>query len=115
MRNKLHVRRNDVVEVTVGEAKGRRGRVLQAMPDKGKVIVEGVNMVWKHVKPSRQRPRGGRIEMEAPIDVSNVMLLCQNRACERHDRPVRTHAAVREQGVKERVCIKCGGPIVAQQ
>jgi len=115
VRNKPHIRRNDQVEVIVGESKGSRGRVLRVMPHGNRVVVEGVNLVWKHLKPSRERPRGDRVEREAPIAVSNVMLLCQNRACERHDRPVRTRMAVNADRGKDRVCVKCGKPILRQQ
>ena len=115
MRNKAHIRRNDQVEVIAGDSKGKRGRVLRIMPPGNKVVVEGVNLVWRHLKPSRERPRGGRVEREAQVAVSNVMLLCQNRACERHDRPVRTRMAVNPDSTKDRVCIKCGRPIVRQQ
>ena len=114
-RRKLHVRRNDQVEVIAGESKGSRGRVLRVMSRENKVVVEGANLVWKHLKPSRERARGGRVEREAPIDVSNVVLLCQNRACERHDRSVRTRIVVNADRTKDRVCVKCGRPIVTQQ
>ena len=115
VRSKPHIRRNDQVEVMAGESKGSRGRVLRVMPGENKVVVEGVNLVWKHLKPSRERPRGGRVEREAPIAVSNVMLLCQNRACERHDRPVRTRMVVNSDRTKDRVCVRCRRPIVTQQ
>ena len=115
MKRKLHVRTNDMVQVTAGDSKGARGRILRAMPQENKVIVEGVNTVWKHVKPSREQPRGGRIEIEAPLDASNVMLLCQNRECEKHDRPVRSRTERDEGGAKNRVCVHCGHPIVTQE
>jgi large subunit ribosomal protein L24 len=115
MNKKLHVRRNDMVEVITGNDRGQRARVLSAMPREGKVLVEGVNLVWKHVRPSRQHQRGGRIEKEAPMDASNVMLLCQNRECEKHDRPVRTRSAAAQDGTKQRVCVKCGHAIHAQE
>jgi large subunit ribosomal protein L24 len=104
----LHVRKNDTVEVMCGNHRGRRGRVLQAMPKKGEVIVEGVNYVWKHVRPNRQNPRGGRIQIEAAIDASNVLPLCQNRECEKYDHGVRTKAVVSEDGTKARGCGRCG-------
>jgi len=111
MKRKLHVRRGDTVEVISGAARGQRGRVIRAMPDKGKVVVEGVNMVWKHLKRSQQRPRGGRVEMESPLDASNVMLVCPNRECRRFDKPVRTRTVLREDGTKMRTCAKCGAEI----
>ncbi len=75
MRPKLHVRRGDTVEVVTGNARGQRGRVLRSIPEKGRVVVEGVNLVWKHMRRSREHPRGGRIQIEAPMHASNVMLL----------------------------------------
>jgi len=66
------VRKDDIVEVIAGEHKGARGKVLRVMPDKQRVIVEGVNMVVRHVRPSRRHPQGGRIHKEAPIHISNV-------------------------------------------
>lgn len=113
--NTLHVRRNDTVQVVTGEYKGVRGEVLRAMPKKGRVVVEGVNVMLKHVKPSRENPQGGRMEQEAPIDASNVMLLCQNRDCQKHDNPVRTRTKVEPDGSKDRVCVKCGHPIESKE
>lgn len=99
------------MEVIAGNARGARGRILRALPRQGKVVVEGINMVWKHMRRTRQNPQGGRIEMEAPIDASNVMLLCRNRECDRYDRPVRTCKERTEDGKKIRVCVKCGAEI----
>ncbi len=111
MRRKLHVRRGDMVEAVAGNQRGMRGRVLRALPQQGRVLVEGLNMAWKHIRRSREHPSGGRIQREAPIDASNVMLICQNRDCARYDRPVRTRTAMREDGNKLRVCVKCGHEI----
>jgi len=110
-RTALHVRRGDTVEVVAGNARGARGRVLRTMPRDNRVVVEGINMVWKHVQPSRRNPQGGRMQIEAPMHASNVMLICANRECERHDQPVRTRTQVGEDGAKRRVCVKCGAPI----
>ncbi|MGD2175443.1 MAG: 50S ribosomal protein L24 [Candidatus Brocadiaceae bacterium] len=110
-RHSLHVRRGDTVEVVAGNARGARGRILRALPQEGKVVVEGINMVWKHLRRSRQNPQGGRIQIEAPIDASNVMLICPHRDCERHDRPVRTRSTFAEDGRKMRVCVRCGTEI----
>ncbi len=111
MKPKLHVVSGDTVEVIAGNARGARGRVLKAMPRERKVVVEGVNMVWKHLRRSREHPQGGRVRIEAAIDASNVMLVCGNRECERYDRPVRTRTLVEDAGDKRRVCVKCGGEI----
>ncbi len=114
MKPKLKVRRGDMVEVVVGDYKGKRGRVLRAIPSERRVVVEGVNMIWKHVRRSPRQPRGGRIEREAPIQVSNVMLLCQNRECPRHDKPVRVRIVRNPDGTKSRACVKCSAAIVSQ-
>jgi large subunit ribosomal protein L24 len=100
-----------MVLVVSGAARGVRGRVLRALPQEGKVVVEGVNFVWKHIRRSREHPQGGRIQIEAPIDASNVMLICPNRECASHDRAVRSRTLVRDDGTKARACAKCGAEI----
>jgi large subunit ribosomal protein L24 len=67
------VRKDDIVEVIAGDHKGAQGKVLRVSPDKQRVVVEGVNMVYRHVRRSRRNPQGGRIQKEAPIHLSNVM------------------------------------------
>ena len=69
---RLH--KNDFVEVITGNDKGKRGRVLRVIPDKQRVVVEGVNLRWRHMRKSQQMPKGGRIRKEMPIQVSNVMI-----------------------------------------
>ena len=66
------VRKDDIVEVITGDNKGAHGKVLRVFPDKQRVLVEGVNVVYRHVRRSRQHPQGGRIRREAPIHISNV-------------------------------------------
>ena len=104
----MHLRKDDIVEVITGDdagdAKARKtGRVLRVLPDKGKVVVEGINRVYKHLKPSRQNPQGGRLSKEMPIDVSNVLLYCST--CRRGVRVGRRYT---DDGAKERYCKKCG-------
>jgi large subunit ribosomal protein L24 len=111
MRPKLHVRRGDTVEVISGNARGVRGRILRTIPTKGKVVIEGVNLRWKHLRRTRERQQGGRIEVEAPIDASNVMLLCPNRECQKHDKPVRTRTILADDGRRRRACARCGTEI----
>lgn len=69
---RLH--KNDFVEVITGNDKGKRGRVLRVIPDKQRVVVEGVNLRWRHMRKTQQMPQGGRIRKEMPIQVSNVMI-----------------------------------------
>jgi len=68
-----HIKQGDTVMVTTGADKGKTGRVLRILPDKDRVVVEGIARVWKHVRPSQRYPQGGRIQKDAPIHISNVM------------------------------------------
>lgn len=68
-----HIRRDDIVEVIAGEHKGQRGKVLRVMLKRQMVLVQGVNMVHRHVRPSRRNPQGGRLQKEAPIHLSKVL------------------------------------------
>jgi large subunit ribosomal protein L24 len=103
----MHVHKDDIVEVTTGDDAGgpqnrRTGRVLRVLQDKNKVVVEGINRVYKHLKPNRQNPQGGRLSKEMPIDVSNVLLYCST--CRRGVRVGRRYT---DDGRKERFCKKC--------
>ncbi|MGN0131023.1 MAG: 50S ribosomal protein L24 [Lachnospiraceae bacterium] len=76
----LKIKKGDTVKVIAGKNKDKEGKVVSVDPKNGKVVVEGVNMVTKHMKPSPANQNGGRIEMEAPIDASNVMLVVNGKA-----------------------------------
>jgi len=69
----LHIKKGDMVEIITGDHKGATGRVLHVYPEKSKVVVQGHNIVKKHVRPSRRNPQGGRISIEQPIHISNVL------------------------------------------
>ncbi|EIA7305493.1 50S ribosomal protein L24 [Listeria monocytogenes] len=71
----MHVKKGDKVKVITGKDKGKSGKVLAALPKKDRVLIEGINMVKKHTKPSNINPQGGILNVEAPIHVSNVMLI----------------------------------------
>ena len=75
MTKKIHIKRGDTVSVNSGEYKGQQGRVLEVNRDTSKAIVEGINMVSKHTKPNAQYPQGGIIKKEAPVHISNLMLV----------------------------------------
>ena len=75
MQKKLHIKKGDMVVVIAGNDKGREGRVLEVVREKSRAIVEGVNMITKHTKPNSKHPQGGRIEKEAPVHISNLMVL----------------------------------------
>jgi large subunit ribosomal protein L24 len=76
------IKKDDTVEVIAGDDKGKRGRVLSVSPTTGKILVEGINRVYKHLKPSRRNQQGGRLSQEMPVDASNLLLICPqtNRA-----------------------------------
>lgn len=71
----MRIRKGDVVKVLTGDDRGLTGRVLRVMLDEDRIVVEGVNRVFRHVRPSQRNPRGGRVSKEMPIHVSNVMLV----------------------------------------
>ena len=72
----MHIKVDDMVEVIAGDDKGERGKVLSVDGKAGKVVVEGVNRVYKHMRRSQRNPQGGRLSKEMPIDASNVMVVC---------------------------------------
>ena len=98
----MKVRTNDEVVVLTGDDKGTRAKVLRVLNDKGKIVVEGVNLVYKHVRPNQRNPQGGRLSKEMPIDASNVMLYCS--AC---NRGVRVGHRFTDEGRKQRYCKSC--------
>jgi large subunit ribosomal protein L24 len=102
----MHVRRGDLVQVVQGDDAGKRGRVLRTLPEAGRVVIENVNMVYRHMRRSQEHPQGGRIRKEAPIDASSVMVVCES--C---NRPVRVRQERDENGRKVRVCARDGKPI----
>ena len=96
----------DLVEVTSGNARGTRAKVLSVRTDDGKVVVEGVNRVYRHMKRSQKNPQGGRLSREMPISVSNVLVVCA--AC---SKATRIGIRVAADGSKARVCKKCDAKI----
>jgi len=98
-----HVKKGDVVVVLAGDDKGKTGEVMSVYPRDSKVLVQGVNRVFKHLKPSRQHPRGGRIQKEMPIHISNVLPLDPKTG-----KSTRVAFRTNEDGAKERVAKKSG-------
>ena len=101
--NKLHIRKDDTVVVLSGKDKGKKGKVLETSPKEQKVIVEGLNMVTKHVKPRRQGETGGIVKVEGPMYAAKVMVVCPSCG-----KPTRLAHKVLENGTKQRCCKKCG-------
>ncbi len=96
------IRKNDEVMVILGRDRGKKGKVLNSIPGEDRLVVEGINMIKRHMKPSKQMRQAGIIEKEAPVNVSDVMLVCKK--C---NRPTRVGFHYMEGGSKVRVCKKC--------
>lgn len=110
MEKKKHplIKRNDKVIVLTGKEKGKIGTILKVDAEKGRAIVEKINMVKRHSKPGGKKAQGGIIEKEAPIHISNLMLVCGKCA-----EPARMGRRILEDGSKVRVCKKCGEQLEA--
>lgn len=103
--SKLHVKRDDTVVIISGDDKGKKGKVLEVAPDEGKIIVQGVNMVKKHVKPRPPQENGGIVDAEAAFYACKAQLYCSK--CK-----AATRAKIKVDGDKKvRVCAKCGAEL----
>jgi len=102
MNKKFRIRKNDTVQVLAGKDKGKRGAVVRIIPDKDAVIVAGVNIVKKAMKKRSQQDQGGIAEIEAPLNISNVAIVCKKCG-----RPVKIGYKI-DGEKKVRVCRKCG-------
>jgi len=98
----MHIDKNDTVEIIAGDDKGKRGKVLKTFPERNRVIVEKVNFIKRHTRPTQKNPKGGILEKEAPIHVSNVMIVCPKCG-----EPTRIAHRRLADGSKERVCVSC--------
>ena len=103
MIKKVHVKTGDTVVVLSGKERGKKGKIITVSPKEGKVIIEGVNMVSKHVKPKKMGEAGGIIKAEGAMYASKVQLVCPS--C---DKATRIAHKISEDGKKQRICKKCG-------
>lgn len=101
----LKLKKGDKVMVIAGKDRGKSGKILRAFPRENRVLVEGVNIVKRHARPTQKNPQGGIVERESPIHISNVMLVCP-----RCNQPTRVGRKITHEG-KFRVCKKCGEEI----
>ena len=99
----LSIRRNDTIVVIAGKEKGKRGKVLVVLPSRNRVIVERVNFIKRHQRPTQKVRQGGIIEREGSLHVSNVMLVCGKCG-----KPTRTGTQILADGRRARVCRRCG-------
>jgi large subunit ribosomal protein L24 len=106
----MNIRKDDLVVVLTGDDRdnNRTHKVLRVLPGKQKIVVEGINRAYKHLKPDRRNPQGGRLSKEMPIDASNVMIYCGT--CHRG---VRVGHRTTDRGQKERFCKKCKNTLSA--
>jgi len=102
----LKIRKGDKVQVLSGKDKGKTGTVSRALPEKDKVIVDGVNVAKKHQKPTQAIQQGGIIDKDMPIHVSNVAIVCDSCS-----KPTRVGYRFEPDGTKVRICRKCGGDL----
>jgi len=100
---KLHIRKGDTVQVIAGDDKGKSGKVLELIPEKSRAVVEGVNIVTKHQKPSAGKPEGGIKKVEAPVHISNLMLIDPASG-----KPTRVGRKLNEKGKLQRYAKKTG-------
>jgi large subunit ribosomal protein L24 len=104
----MHIKTNDIVLIISGPDRGQRGKVLKVITDKRKVVIEGANRVYKHMRRSQKNPQGGRLSKEMPIDISNVALLDP-----KSDKPTRVGVRVLPDGTKERYAKRSGASLGA--
>jgi large subunit ribosomal protein L24 len=102
----VHVKKGDTVRVIAGRDKGKEGQIIRAIPKENRVVVEKINLVKRHQRPTPDFPEGGIITKEAPIHVSNVMIIC--KSCKK---PTRIAHKFLENGKKVRACKKCGATL----
>jgi len=102
----LGIRKDDMVIVIAGRDKGKKGKVLKVLPSKNRAVVEGVNLVKKHLRRRSEEEKGGIFQIPSPIHLSNLMLFC--RSC---NRGVRFKTQVLKDGTKVRICKKCGAQL----
>jgi large subunit ribosomal protein L24 len=102
----MYIRSGDVVEILTGDDRGKRGKVLSVSPREGKIVVEGINRVWKHVKPNRRNPQGGRLSKEMPINASNAALIDPQT-----NKATRVGVRILDDGSKERYAKKSGASL----
>ncbi len=97
----MRIKKDDKVKVIAGKYLGKEGKVLRTLREEGKVVVDKINIIKKHTRPKKEGEKGQRVEIPAPMDVSNVMLVCPQCS-----KPIRVGYTVKE-GNKSRVCKKC--------
>lgn len=99
----MNIKKGDTVQIMTGKDAGKKGKVIRAIPDNNKIVIEGANRAKRHSRPTRALPQGGILQIEQPLDVSNVMLVCSK--CKK---PARVGKKILDNDQKVRVCKRCG-------
>lgn len=102
----LKLKKGDKVEVITGKDRGKKGKILKVYPKKEKLIVEGINLIKRHTKPTQKNPQGGIVEKEATVEISNIMLVCPSCG-----EKTRIGKHIDEDGQRVRLCKQCNQPI----
>jgi large subunit ribosomal protein L24 len=102
---KSRLKQGDTVRILLGKDRGKKGKVMAVLPADGKILVEGINMVKKHIRPRKSGEKGQRVSVAAPMQISNVQLICS--ACKKGTRI----GVKRENGERQRICKKCNAEI----
>jgi large subunit ribosomal protein L24 len=98
----MKIKKNDNVQIIQGKDAGKKGKVLRSLPQVNKVVVEGLNLAVKHIRPRREGEKGQKVKIAMPIQVSNLMLICP-----RCKKPIRVGYKILADGTKKRFCRKC--------
>lgn len=102
----IRIKKEDMVEVIAGDDRGQRGKVLKVDPKKNQVVVQGLNKAYRHVRPSQRNPQGGRLQIEQPLHISNVMLVDPKT-----NRPTRVRVEIGSDGSKKLIAVNGGNVI----
>ncbi len=98
----MRIRKDDTVKILSGKDRGKKGRVLRVLSKENKLVIEGINLVTKHIRPKREGEKGQKIKMAMPLSISRVMLICP-----RCKQPIRVGYKILSDGRKKRFCRKC--------
>jgi large subunit ribosomal protein L24 len=107
---KVRIRKNDIVKVITGREKGKVGRVLKVDRENGRLFIEKLNMVKRHIKPGKTHPQGGIVEKEAALAFSNVLIMC-----DKCNKPTRIGMLLNPGGTRDRICKRCGDVLEAKK
>jgi large subunit ribosomal protein L24 len=110
----MHIKKDDNVQIISGDDKGKQGRVLKVFPERNRIVVEGINFVKHHTRPSQKLPQGGIVEREAPINASNAMVICPKCSQLTKTGMKAVTDETKNRTSRVRYCKKCGEMVVSK-